>query len=103
MADIKIRAQMQGDSADIKCLMAHPEETGQRKDAKTGKLVPAHFITNVTATINGKTVMSAQWGTAISKNPFLAFKVKGAKAGDKLVISWVDNLGQSASGTASIS
>ncbi|MDA8095547.1 MAG: thiosulfate oxidation carrier complex protein SoxZ [Betaproteobacteria bacterium] len=102
MGNIRIRAVMNGDYADIKCLMLHPEDTGLVKNKATGKLIPAHFITNVTATINGKTVLSAQWGIAISKNPFLAFRVNGAKAGDKLVISWVDNLGESASGTATI-
>lgn len=93
MSDIKIRATMTGDSADIKVLMNHPMETGQRKDAKTGQLIPAHFIQTVTATLNGKPVLTAQWGAAISKNPFLGFKVKGAKAGDKVAISWEDNTG----------
>ncbi len=93
MSDIKIRATMTGDSADIKVLMNHPMETGQRKDAKTGQLIPAHFIQTVTATLNGKPVLTAQWGAAISKNPFLGFKVKGAKAGDKVNISWEDNTG----------
>jgi thiosulfate oxidation carrier complex protein SoxZ len=59
--------------------MNHPMETGLRKDAKTGALVPAHHITNVTATVNGAQVLDAQWGGGISKNPYLAFKVKGAK------------------------
>lgn len=91
---IKIRATLQGDVADIKALMNHVMETGQRKDAKTGQLIPAHFIQNVTATLNGKVVLEAQWGAAISRNPFLGFRVKGAKAGDKVSISWVDNKGE---------
>jgi sulfur-oxidizing protein SoxZ len=90
---MKIRATLQGDVADIKALMNHPMETGQRKDAKTGQNIPAHFIQTVTATLNGKTVMEAQWSQAVSKNPFLGFKVKGAKAGDTVTISWVDNKG----------
>jgi sulfur-oxidizing protein SoxZ len=90
---MKIRAQMQGDVADIKVLMNHPMETGQRKDSKTGQLIPAHFIQTVSATVNGKPVLNAQWSQAVSKNPFLGFKVKGAKAGDKVEVSWVDNKG----------
>ena len=90
---MKIRAQAEGDSANVKVLMNHPMETGQRKDAKTGQVVPAHFIQTVTAQVNGKTVLDAQWSQAISKNPFLGFKVKGAKAGDKVAVSWVDNKG----------
>jgi sulfur-oxidizing protein SoxZ len=93
---MKIRATMQGDSADVKVLISHPMETGQRKNEK-GELVPQHFITGVTATLNGKPVMSAQWSQAVSRNPFLGFKVKGAKAGDKVGVSWVDNKGEKSS------
>lgn len=99
---MKIRATMAGDSADIKVLMNHPMETGQRKDAKTGQLIPAHFIQTVTAQLNGKTVLDAQWSQAISKNPFLGFKVKGAKAGDKVTVSWADNKGEKNSADATV-
>jgi len=99
---MKIRASMSGDSADVKCLMNHPMETGLRKDAKTGGLVPAHFISNVTASVNGKTVLDAEWAGGISKNPYLAFKVKGAKAGDKVAVKWTDNKGDSNSADATI-
>lgn len=90
---MRIRATMAGDVADVKVLMNHPMETGQRKDAKTGQLVPAHYITEVTATIGGTPVLKAGMGGGISKNPYLGFKVKGPKAGDKVVVSWVDNTG----------
>jgi sulfur-oxidizing protein SoxZ len=90
---MRIRATMAGDVADIKVLMNHPMETGQRKDAKTGQLVPAHFIQDVTATINGVSVLSANLGSGVSKNPYLGFKVKGPKAGDKVVVNWTDNKG----------
>jgi sulfur-oxidizing protein SoxZ len=90
---MKIRARVSGDEVDVKALMNHPMETGQRKDPKTGEKVPVHFIQNVTATLNGKTVLDAQWSQAISKNPFLGFKVKGGKVGDKLAITWTDNKG----------
>ena len=94
MADpMKIRATVVGDSTEVKVLMSHEMETGQRKDA-SGALVPAHFIQNVTVTCAGKTVLSAQWGTSISKNPFMHFRFKGGKPGDKVTISWVDNKGE---------
>ena len=102
MAGMKIRASMSGDVADIKALMNHVMETGLRKDAKTGDMVPAHHITNVTATVGGKVVLDAQWGGGISKNPYLAFKVKGAKAGEKVVISTLDNKGEKDSAEATI-
>ena len=93
MADpMKIRATLQGDVADVRVLMAHPMETGQRKDP-AGKIVPLHFIQTITAQLNGKTVYTADISQAVSRNPVFAFKVKGAKAGDKLAITWEDNKG----------
>lgn len=89
---MKIRATLQGDVADVRILMLHPMETGQRKDAK-GDIVPMHFIQNVVVTHNGKTVLDAQWSQAISRNPFLGLRVKGAKAGDKIGVTWADNKG----------
>jgi sulfur-oxidizing protein SoxZ len=76
-------------------------ETGQRKDAQ-GKVIPAWFIQEVTATHNGKTVLSAQWGPAVAKNPFLSFKFKGGAKGDKVVITWVDNRGEKRTDEATI-
>jgi sulfur-oxidizing protein SoxZ len=99
---MKVRASMAGDVADIKVLMNHPMETGQRKDAKTGQLVPAHFISNVAVSVNGKPVIDAQWGGGVSKNPYLGVKVKGAKAGDKVNVSWEDNTGDKNSAEAAI-
>lgn len=93
MADpMKIRAQVMGNVVDVRVLIAHEMETGQRKDS-AGKTVPAWFIQNVTATHNGKTVLSAQWGPAVSKNPFFSFRFTGGKVGEKVLIIWVDNKG----------
>jgi len=89
---MKIRATLQGDVADVRVLMAHPMETGQRKDS-AGAIVPMHFIQTITAQLNGKTVFSADVSQAVSRNPVFAFKVKGAKAGDRLSITWQDNQG----------
>ena len=98
MADsMKIRALLEGDICSVKVLMNHPMETGQRRDPKTGQLVPAHYIQNVTASLNGRLVMDAQWSQAISKNPFFGFKVKGARSGDRITVAWVDNLGDKSS------
>lgn len=98
---MKIRAKMVDGSAHIVVLMIHPMETGQRK-APDGKVIPAHFIQRVNATVNDKPVLVAHWGPAISKNPLLGFRVKGAKAGDKLVIAWEDNKGEKSSAEATI-
>jgi sulfur-oxidizing protein SoxZ len=93
MADpMKIRATLKGDVADVRVLMAHPMETGQRKD-NAGKIIPVHFIQEMSVKLNGKTVIEGQISQAISRNPVFSFRVKGAKAGDKVEISWLDNKG----------
>lgn len=99
---IKVRAKVKGGETVVKALISHAMETGQRKDKKTGKKIPAHFIQEVTCSHNGNTVLQADWGTAISKNPYLSFKFKGANAGDTLKMSWVDNKGESDSVEAKI-
>jgi sulfur-oxidizing protein SoxZ len=92
MADaMKMRATLEGNVVDVKVLIQHPMETGTMKD-KNDKLIPAFFINQVVATLNGKTVLDAQWGVGIAKNPFIGFRVKGAK-GDKIAVNAVDNLG----------
>ncbi len=103
MADpMRIRAQAAGGNATVRVLMGHEMETGQRKDS-AGKVIPAWYIQNVTAQLNGNNVMTAQWGPAVSKNPFLQFVVKGAKAGDKVTVSWVDNKGDKRTDEATVS
>lgn len=103
MADpMRIRAQAAGDKTTVRVLMSHEMESGQRKDS-AGKLVPAHYIQDVTASLNGKVVMTAEWGPAVSKNPFLQFVVKGAKSGDKISVNWKDNKGESRSDEATVS
>ncbi len=92
---IKVRAKVKGGVATVKCLISHPMETGLRKDKKTGEKIPAHFIQEVNCEHNGKNVLNAQWNGSISRNPFLSFSFKGAKAGDTLKVSWVDNKGES--------
>jgi sulfur-oxidizing protein SoxZ len=99
---MRIRAQAAGDKATVRVLMSHEMESGQRKDS-SGKLVPAWHITEVTASHNGKVVLTAEWGTAVSKNPYLQFLVKGAKAGDKIAVSWKDNKGDTRTDEATVS
>jgi sulfur-oxidizing protein SoxZ len=98
---MRIRAQAQGSGAVVRVLMSHEMETGQRKDA-SGKVIPAWHISNVTASHNGKQVFTAEWGPAVAKNPFLQFTVKGAKAGDKISVSWKDNRGETRTDEATV-
>ena len=102
MSTIKIRAKNQDGLTTVKALISHPMETGMRKDKKTNKMIPAHFIQEVSCTANGKKVLNANWGTAVSKNPYISFKLTGANKGDQLVLSWKDNLGNTDSQTSVI-
>ena len=88
----RIRAHIQGDSALVRMRMAHEMESGQRKNA-AGKLVPAWHIDHVSIQLNGKPVLTADWGPGVSRNPYLQFTLKKAKAGDKLSVVWRDNKG----------
>jgi sulfur-oxidizing protein SoxZ len=93
MADpMKVRTVLKGDTADVRVLMVHPMETGQRKDTG-GNLVPQHFIQEVTVKLNGKVALEGQISQAVSRNPVVSFRLKGVKAGDKLEIAWLDNKG----------
>jgi sulfur-oxidizing protein SoxZ len=98
---IKVRAKEKGGVVTVKALMNHPMETGLRKDKKTGKMFPAHFINEVTATIGGANAIHAYWSGGISKNPYLAFDAPGKK-GDELTLSWTDNQGNSESATTKV-
>jgi sulfur-oxidizing protein SoxZ len=90
---IKVRAG----NGEIKALISHPTENGLRKDAKSGQFIPAHFINSVMVAINGKTVLDGQWSGGVSKDPFIAFRVKGMKAGDRVNLSVKDNMGDTGS------
>jgi sulfur-oxidizing protein SoxZ len=87
---MKIRATLKNNMAEIRVLVAHPMETGQRKDA-TGAIVPTHFIHSMTVHLNETLVYDGQWSQAISRNPVFALRIKGAKIGDKVVVHWMDN------------
>jgi sulfur-oxidizing protein SoxZ len=99
---MRIRAQAQGDKTTVRVLVGHEMESGQRRDA-AGKTVPAWFIQSISATHNGKPVVSAQWGPAVSKNPFMQFSFKGGKAGDKVLVTWIDNRGDKRTDEAVVS
>ncbi len=99
---VKIRASLKDGVTTVKALMTHPMETGARKDKESGELIPAHYIQEITVTLNGETVMNANWGTGVSKNPYLSFKIKGGAAGDTVALEWKDNLGETGTGETQI-
>ena len=99
---MRIIAQSSAGQTTVRVLMSHEMETGLRKDA-AGKLVPAWHIQEVVASLNGKVVFTAEWGTAVSKNPYLQFIIKGGKAGDKVSVTWKDTKGDTRTDEATVS
>lgn len=89
----RIRAQAADGRAVVRVLMSHEMENGLRKDAD-GQPVPAWYIREIEAQWNGRTVLTARWGPSVSKNPYLQFVVRGAQAGDRITIRWVDTRGE---------
>ena len=100
-SSIRVRATNNGDITEVQALIQHPMDSGYIKDAK-GELIPAHFIQQLTFEYDGKAVFVADWGPAVSKDPYVKFAFKGAKKGDDLKVSWVDNKGASDATTAKI-
>ena len=93
---MKIRAANKEGITEVKILLSHDMETGQRKDS-AGAIIPAWFITELTAKHNDKVVLSGEFGTSVSKNPYLQFRFKGGAKGDKFTVSWKDNRGDTRS------
>lgn len=100
-SSIRVRATSNGDITEVQALIQHPMDTGLVK-SPNGELIPAHFIQELKFECNGKDVFIANWGTAVSKDPYVKFSFKGAKKGDELKISWTDNKGGSDTATAKI-
>ena len=96
-----IRATLKGNTAHVNIYMQHPMETGRRKNIE-GEIVPQHFIKTVVVMHNGKTVIDAQWSQGMSRNPLLGLRIKDAKIGDKIAVSWVDSEGDTRSGEAAV-
>lgn len=91
----RIRTKPADDATEVLVIVSHPMETGQRTDPKTKEKIPAHWIQKMTFTLNGKEIAVADLGIAVSKDPLVGIKIKGAKTGDKVKVTWSDNLGES--------
>lgn len=100
-SSIRVRATSSGDTTEVQALIQHPMDSGFIKDAN-GALIPAHFIQELTFEYEGKVVFVADWGGAVSKDPYVKFAFKGGKKGDDIKINWIDNKGASDTTTAKI-
>ena len=95
MSSIKIRVKRIEEVTRVRMLIAHPMETGRNLDKATKTVIPAHFIQNVVVTHNDRIIANCLLGTGVSKDPYFSFHIKGGNSGDRINISWFDNLGQS--------
>ena len=98
---IRVRTTSSGDTTEVQALIQHPMDSGFVKDAN-GKIIPPHFIQQVTFEHDGINVFVADWGTGVSRDPYVKFSFKGGNKGDDLKISWVDNKGATDTITAKI-
>ena len=89
-----------GEMIEIKTLISHEMESGQRKDS-AGKTIPRKIINKFTAAFNGKTVFEADWHPSISANPYQAFFYKAAESGE-FKFTWKDDDGSEYTSTAKI-
>lgn len=90
---MKIKAKMRKEMASVKALAKHPMETGLRKDKKTDQIIPAKFIKVLVGMHGDKEVFHADFGRAVSKNPYVSFSFAGAQKGDTVSMTWTDNTG----------
>lgn len=100
-SSIRVRAIANGEITDVQTLIQHPMDSGFIK-RENGELIPAHFIQELTFEHQGRKVFVADWGTAVSKDPYVKFSFKGASKGDDLKISWIDNKGETDATTVKI-
>lgn len=90
----RIRAVLKdGGLTEVRLRMSHPMEPGTRRDA-AGQLVAAHFIRDAEVLCKGRPVLRAQFGGAVSQNPFLWLRFRGASKGDRITVRWTDNRGE---------
>jgi len=79
MVKIKPRRYKKGDIVTVATVIMHPMETGMRKDKKTGKVIPAHYITDVEVYYGDERVTYMKTTSGLSANPFIAFKLRGRR------------------------
>ena len=80
-----------GDIVEVKALVSHVMESGQRKDS-AGNTIPRKILNKFTCTVAGKQVFAADFEPAISANPYIQFKFKAAESGP-VVLTWIDDDG----------
>ena len=98
---IRVPAEVKkGEVFEIKTLISHPMEPGQRRD-NMGRLIPRDIINRFVCTYNGQEVFRADFFPAIAANPFLTFFTVATESGE-LVFQWADDHGATQTETAKV-
>lgn len=97
MSSVKPRIKLdkkevrQGELVEVKALVSHVMETGQRRDS-SGAVIPRKILNKFTCTVNGKLVFTADFEPAVSANPYIQFKFRALESGP-VVLTWTDDDG----------
>ncbi len=89
-----------GEVFEIKTLISHPMEPGQRRDSM-GRLIPRDIINRFVCRYNGEEVFRADFFPAIAANPFLTFFTIATESGE-LIFQWTDDHGVTQTDSAKI-
>lgn len=90
-----------GKAFEVKTLVRHKMESGQRKDKKSGKDIPRLILNRLHVTYNGEQVLNAIWHPGISANPYTSFFVTADKSGP-MIFTWTDDAGEKFSKTVQV-
>lgn len=98
---VRVPAQAKaGEVVEIKTLISHEMESGQRKDAE-GKPIPRRIINTFEAAFEGKPFFTATWFPSISANPYQSFFYRASKSGE-FTFTWKDDDGSTYSHKAKL-
>jgi len=89
---MRVRAVQDGELVEVKILMKHRMLSRLSWDSR-GQLVLPHFIQTVRAYCNDRQVLYVHFGGSVARDPYFAFKFRGGKQGDRVVVSWIDTEG----------
>ena len=103
MAGIKVKAKLKNGVVKVKAMAKHAMMTYNMAEKKTGSRDNANFITHITATVNGETVLDMSTSQFLSKNPIFKFQFKGiGQKGDKVQLVATDLKGNVLKGKGKI-
>ncbi|MBL8489276.1 MAG: thiosulfate oxidation carrier complex protein SoxZ [Rhodocyclaceae bacterium] len=89
---IRMRATLKDGVLQVKALLTHPMDSGLTKNA-AGNPLPANHLVEVIVRLNGEVVVKVDTGAGLAADPLFGWRFGGGKSGDRVTVSWRDNLG----------